>query len=122
STAGNLVSLACVLFIHWDLPSFMLLFCAESAIIGFYTVLKIAVIGKWLALAAAPFFAAHFRGFMVMHFLFIYEFFVRGIHATGPQPLVAEALRGVVAPLWPSLAPLFSSHQSAVIGRLTSVD
>src|SRR5439155_1546388 len=76
---------------------------------GFYTMLKIAVIGKFLALLAAPFFAAHFSGFMVMHFLFIYEFFVRGIHATGPQR-VAQALRGVFVPLWPSFAALFISH------------
>jgi len=107
---ANLVPLAGVLFFHWDLPSVMLLFWAESAIIGFYTMLKIAVIGKFLALLAAPFFAAHFSGFMVMHFLFIYEFFVRGMHATGPEPPVAQALRGVFVPLWPSFAALFMSH------------
>ena len=108
--AANLVPLAGVLFFHWDLASVILLFWAESAIIGFYTVLKMAVVGKFMALAAAPFFAAHFGAFMVMHFLFIYEFFIRGLHPTGPEPGVREALLGVFVPLWPSLAALFISH------------
>src|SRR5207244_12553939 len=67
-------------------------------------------IGEWLARAAARFFSAHFSGFMVMHFLFISEFFVRGMHASGPEPPVAQALRGVFVPLWPSFAALFISH------------
>jgi len=45
----------------------------------------------------------------VMHFLFIYEFFVRGFHA-GPEPGIRDALTSVFNPLWPSLAALFISH------------
>jgi uncharacterized protein DUF6498 len=108
--AANLVPLAGVLFFHWNLANVILLFWAESAIIGFYTVLKIAVIGKLMALLAAPFFLAHFGGFMAMHFLFIYGFFIRGLHATGPEPPVCAALLGIFVPLWPSLAALFISH------------
>jgi Family of unknown function (DUF6498) len=108
--AANLVPLAGVLFFHWNLANVMILFWAESAVIGFYTVLKIAVIGKLLALFAAPFFLAHFGGFMAMHFLFIYGFFIRGIHAAGPEPDVRGALLRIFVPLWPSLAVLFISH------------
>jgi Family of unknown function (DUF6498) len=100
-----------VLFFRWDLPSVIMLFWAESAIIGFYTVLKMAVVGKFWALFAVPFFIGHFGGFMAMHFLFIYEFFVRGLHHLGgPAPGVREALVGVFVPIWPSLAALFISH------------
>lgn len=107
---ANLVPLVGVLFFGWDLASVMVLFWAESAVIGFYTVLKMAVVGKLAALFAAPFFVGHFGGFMAIHFLFIYGFFVRGFGATGPEPGVREALLGIFMPVWSSLAALFISH------------
>jgi hypothetical protein len=88
----------------------MLLFWAESGVIAFYTVLKMAIVGRWLAVVAAPFFLAHFGAFMAIHFLFIYELFVRGLHHTGPDPRALEALTGVFAPLWPALLALWVSH------------
>ena len=53
-----------MLFFGWDLADVMVLFWAESAVVGFYTVLKIAVVGKLMALLVAPFFVGHFGGFM----------------------------------------------------------
>jgi len=106
---ANLIPLAGVLFFHWSLGNVMLLYWAESAVIGFYTVLKIAVVGKLVAIAAAPFFIGHFGGFMVVHFLLIYEFVIRGFHA-GPEPPLADALRGLFVPIWGSLLMMFVSH------------
>src|SRR5204863_10015123 len=40
---ANLVPLAGVLFFGWDLSSVMVLFWAESGVIGFYTALKMAI-------------------------------------------------------------------------------
>ena len=91
---ANLVPLAGVLFFGWDLAGVIVLFWAESAVIGFYTALKMAVVGKFPALLAVPFFIGHFGGFMAGHFLFIYTFFVRGIDAAGPAPGAREALQG----------------------------
>jgi Family of unknown function (DUF6498) len=108
--AANLVPLAGVLFFGWDLASVIVLFWAESAVIGFYTVLKMAVVGKLAALAMVPFFIGHFGGFMAGHFLLIYELFVRGAFATGPAPAARKALYALFTPLWPSLAALFISH------------
>jgi hypothetical protein len=108
--AANLVPLAGVLFFGWDLASVIVLFWAESAVIGFYTALKMAVVGKVAALAMVPFFIGHFGGFMAGHFLLIYELFVRGAFATGPAPAARVALSAIFAPLWPSLAALFISH------------
>ena len=39
---ANMLPLAGVLFFGWDLPTVMVLFWAESAVIGFYTALKMA--------------------------------------------------------------------------------
>jgi hypothetical protein len=108
---ANLIPLIGVLFFGWDLASVIVLFWAESGVIGFYTVLKMAIVGKLAALFAVPFFVAHFGGFMAGHFLFIYTLFVRGLNPAGPEPGVREALLRVFMPIWPSLAALFISHE-----------
>jgi hypothetical protein len=108
--AANLLPLAGVVFLGWDLAEIVLLYWAESAVIAFYTALKMAVVGKLLAVVSVPFFLAHFGGFMAMHFLFIYMFFIRGIAASGPEPAALEALRTTFVPLWVPLAALVVSH------------
>lgn len=108
--AANLVPLAGVLLFGWRLEEVIVLFWAESAVIGFYTLLKMAVVGKWLAPFAGVFFAGHFGGFMAIHFLFIYELFVRGLDARSREPGAVEALTSLFTPLWPALLALFLSH------------
>jgi hypothetical protein len=108
--AANLVPLLGVLLGGWKLAEVMVLFWAESAVIGFYTLLKMAVVGKWLAAFSGLIFVGHFGGFMAMHFLIIYEMFVRGINARGPGPGAVEALSLLFTPLWPALLALFVSH------------
>ena len=87
----------------------MVLFWSESAIIGVFTVVKIVIVGKWAALAAAPFFAAHFGGFMTVHFMFVYGIFVHGLDGPAQPPALA-ALLALYRPLWPAAAALFASH------------
>ncbi|HET7197111.1 MAG TPA: DUF6498-containing protein, partial [Burkholderiales bacterium] len=94
----------------WRLDQVMVLFWAESAIVALYTLAKMAVVGRWLAIPAGVLFVGHFGAFMAIHFLFIYEIFVRGVHASGREPPLREALAGVFGPLWPALAALFLSH------------
>lgn len=107
---ANIVPLGGVIFFHWNLGDIMVLFWAESAVIGFWNLIKLAIVGKWAVLLVGPFFAGHFGGFMAGHFLFIYYFFVRGIDASGPEPDVWVALPDLFVPLWPALAALFISH------------
>jgi Family of unknown function (DUF6498) len=106
---ANLLPLAGVLFFGWNLATVMVLFWAESAVIGFYTVLKMVIVGKLFAVVGVPFFIGHFGGFMAMHFLFIYALFLRGAHG-GPEPGVRQTLLHIFVPLWVSLAGLFISH------------
>ena len=108
--AANAVPLLGVLFGGWRLDQVMVLFWAESAVVAFYTLAKMAVVGRWLALPAGLFFLAHFGAFMAVHFLFIYDLFVRGTAAAGREPGAVEALTQVFAPLWPALLALFLSH------------
>jgi hypothetical protein len=108
--AANLIPLAGVVAGRWGLGEVMVLFWSESAIIGFYTLLRMAVVGKWAALFAGPYFVVHFGAFMVAHFAFVYTFFVRGFAQSGPEPGAREALTALYGPLWPALAALFASH------------
>ena len=108
--AANLVPLAGVLLWGWKLHEVIVLFWAESAVVGFYTLLKMAVVGRWLAIFAGVFFAGHFGGFMAIHFFFIYEMFVRPLDASAREPAAYEALTRLFTPLWPALLALFLSH------------
>jgi len=107
---ANLVPVAGTIFLGWDLGNVMVLYWAESAVIGFFNICKIAMIGRWMALLAGPFFLGHFGGFMAVHFLFIYTLFVKGpagMNAAGGD--LADVAQLFVA-LWPALAALFVSH------------
>jgi hypothetical protein len=108
--AANLVPIAGVLLMHWNLSDVMVLYWAETAVIGFWSVAKLAVVEKLGALFTGPFFIGGFGAFMSMHFLFIYYFFVRGLDAAGPEPSVWGALLDLFGPLWPALVSLFVSH------------
>lgn len=108
--AANVVPVLGVLLWGWRLADVMVLFWAESAIVAFYTLLKMVWVGRWLAIPGGVFFLGHFGAFMAIHFLFIYEIFVRGLHAAGREPALREALTGVFLPLWPALLALFVSH------------
>ncbi len=107
---ANLLPLAGVLLLGWDLAAVMVLYWAESAVIGVYTVLKMCVASKFGALFSVPFFMGHFGAFMAAHFAFVYVLFV---HADGQIPRdvgVYDELRAIFLPLWPALAALVVSH------------
>ena len=107
---ANLIPLLAVLLGGWTLAEVMVLFWAESAVIGFYTLLKIAVVAKWFAPFPGVFFMGHFGGFMAIHFMFIHMMFVRGMNAKAPDPSAIEALSQLFVPLWPALLALLVSH------------
>lgn len=71
--ATNLIPFVGVAFLGWDRAAVLLAYWAESAVIGFYTVLKMALARGQLAmkLFMIPFFCLHFGGFMLGHLIFI---------------------------------------------------
>lgn len=112
---ANLVPLTGAVFLGWDLGNVMVLYWAESAVIGFFNILKIIVIGRWLALLAGPFFVGHFGAFMAVHFLFIYGIFVQGMQDNSGGDLTEVA--AMFVNLWPALAVLFASHAFSFIAN-----
>ena len=106
--AANLIPLGGVVFFGWSLAEVMILFWAESAIIGIFTLMKLLKINKWGSLFMGPFFLGHYGGFMVMHLLFVYGFFIQGPNS-GEDILVSTVVRDFIS-LWPALLALTLSH------------
>jgi hypothetical protein len=106
--AANLLPLAGVLLFAWKVGEIMLVYWAESVIIGLINVVKLVVIGRWAAVFYAPFFLGHYGGFMAMHLMFIMMFFVRGPSYQGDMPL--SEVTHILTPLWPALLGLSLSH------------
>jgi hypothetical protein len=106
--AANAVPIAGVLFFEWNLGNVLLLYWVESGVIAFYTVLKIIVVGKLMAVAAVPFFVGHFGGFMAAHFLLLYGLVLRDL--SWESMGAADGVRTIFAPLRGSIAALFISH------------
>ena len=113
--AANLIPLLGVLFGDWKLGDVMGLFWAESVVMGFYTLLKIAVVARWGALFFGMIFIWTFGFFTAVQFQFIYDLFVRGADAQGPAPGTVDALASLFLPIWPALLALFLIHGTAFV-------
>lgn len=83
---SNLVPLAGVLFWGWDLFLILFLYWAESAVIGFYAILRIVVVTRAAALFVIPFFIVHYGIFMFVHGLTLLGLFSDG-NQTLPEVL-----------------------------------
>ncbi|MHB1260831.1 MAG: DUF6498-containing protein [Thermoplasmatota archaeon] len=74
--AANVVPLVGVLAFGWDLGLVLLLYWAESAVILFFSLVKLAITAGRAALALIPFFLVHAGMFMGGHLVFLLAIFV----------------------------------------------
>lgn len=105
---ANLVPVIGALFFGWDLSSVLVIYWAESAVIGFYNLCKMLVIGGISALFYGVFFISHFGAFMAIHFMFLYQIFIKGIDSSGSTSIEEVSL--YLGGLWPAIVALFVSH------------
>jgi len=105
----NMIPLVGITFWGWDLEHVLFLYWAESAVIGFYNILKMLVINFLASLLLVPFFVIHFGGFMIGHLLFIILLTNFGHMANDffPSP---ETILYIVKDLWLPISLLFVSH------------
>ncbi len=109
----NLIPMFGVLFGRWKLGEVMGLFWAESVVIGFYTLLKIAVVTKEAAIFYGMIFLWIFGFFTAIQFKFVYELFV--LNGRGSAPGALEALTNLFLPIWPALVALLLSHGASFV-------
>lgn len=108
--AANLVPLVGVLLLGWDLGLILMLFWLENGVVGFYSILRLAMIAGWAAVGLVPFFIFHFGGFMAGHLLFLLLFFVVDDPFDASWSEVADVLQ--LGTPWPAVAvaALLVSH------------
>jgi len=116
--AANAAPLAGVLLFGWDAAALVLLYWTENLIVGFYNVLRMALVRMSPPAAHAsklfliPFFCFHYSGFCAVHgFFLIVLFKVADPNQAFPSPslpgplVFVELLGGVFAALWRNLPP-----------------
>lgn len=108
--AANVVPLAGVLLLGWELGLVMLLFWAENGVVGFYGILRLAVLSRWLAVAFVPFFLIHFGMFMFGHLVFLLLFFVVRDPFDASFDQVVDTLELATPLPYVALVVLFISH------------
>lgn len=105
---ANLIPLVGVIYADWSISEIMLLFWAESAIIGYYNLCKMRKIGGWAVLFYGPFFLGHYGAFMAVHLLFIYALF--GSELPGEVDATQAQVLTDLQALWPAFLALLISH------------
>jgi hypothetical protein len=84
---SNLIPLYGIVFLGWNLAVLLILYWLESAVFGFYAVLKMLITpGGPKKLFLIPFFFLHFGGFMFGHLLAIVTFLVDFFKVEGLDP------------------------------------
>ncbi len=76
--AMNLIPIAGVLWLDWDLASIIVLYWLENLVVGFYTILKMLHLKGLTALFPVAFFCLHYGAFCGVHGMFVLTFTSEG--------------------------------------------
>lgn len=104
----NVLALLAALYYGWDLFTLMLLYWLETAVIGFFTVLKLLHTGRFLAIFIVPFFLVHFGMFMFVHLNFLFALFGDGTDLLS-MSAIPEVMSQLAVVALPAVG-LFASH------------
>ena len=117
--AANLVPVAGVLLLDWDVFGLLLLFWFENVVIGVYGIARIILSGADRVaddLFAPLFFLAHYGLFMFVHFMVLFGLYEQSLGAAGTGIAPGDYLARVVADgLWIPVAALFVSHGASFV-------
>ena len=73
---ANLIPLYGALFLGWSVGSLVVLYWCETAVIGFYSILKLPFAARWHALISVPFFMVYFGVFLYFTGFMAIDFYV----------------------------------------------
>ena len=106
----NLIPLLGVLFFSWDIFTVIILYWMESAVIGFFNILKMQKINNYKFTPLVPFFIMHYVIFMFVHLFFILQLFQPNLELASGQVaafvIVFEYFKALII----SLSFIFLSH------------
>lgn len=68
---ANSVPIFGILFFNWDIFNILILYWLESAVVGFFNVLRMQRIDGYGKMSSIIFFMVHYAGFMLGHLIFI---------------------------------------------------
>lgn len=122
--AANLLPLAGVFLLDWDVGALVVLYWSENLVLGFYTLVKMFTVSPLGSLPMGLFFALHYGGFCAVHGLFVSVLLLGdgdGLMPNDPWPvffiffqLLLNVVRSVLEhapPAWLlAFAALFVSH------------
>lgn len=112
--AANLLPVAGVLWLDWDVFGLLLLFWFENVVIGIYGIARIILSGADRVsddLIAPLFFLAHYGLFMFVHFMVLFGLYETSINLPGGEVAPVDYLARLVGDgLWLPIAALFISH------------
>ena len=108
--AANLLPLYGAVYWGWDLYTLMLLYWMETAVIGIFAIIQIAIAAPLMSVVLVPFFMFHFGAFMAGHLFFLTVLFGRGPASRFSE--IPHTLWDLLMErgLWIALLALFLSH------------
>ena len=116
---ANLIPFAGIFLFDWDVRYIVILYWVENLIVGFYNIVKMAILregpaaGHTSKLFTIPFFCVHYGGFCAVHGFFLIHFFHIGSGWSpfsgkgdwwGPLVFI-QLLVSVIAKIWSSRPP-----------------
>jgi len=109
---ANLVPVIGVLNYGWSLGATMILFWAETVIVLAYILIKGVLDYNIFSLFSSILLLCHAGGFIALHFLFIWGFFVEGVGKDGGVGETSNLgqVADYLQSLWPALLALVVSH------------
>lgn len=106
----NIIPLWGVIWREWDIFSIMILYWLESAVVGFFNILKMEKINSYKFTPLVPFFIVHYAIFMFVHLFFILKFFQANLGQVTEYLEAAKIVFKYLESLFVSTAFLFLSH------------
>lgn len=96
---ANIFPLFSVLFMGWDVFMLLLLYLAETAIIGIYGVLKLIIVARFWSIFIVPIFIFAYGMIMLVPFAIIGGLYDSQHRAAGHDPaaMLPDLLKGVIA-------------------------
>jgi hypothetical protein len=112
---ANMIPLLGVLFFSWDIFTIIILYWMESAVVGFFNILKMQKINNYKFTPLIPFFIVQYLIFMFVHLFFILQLFQPTLELASDQVRAFVVVFEYFKALFISLSFIFLSHGMSFI-------